>query len=367
MATTNLATQKMVKNIVDGTTPPKKVKNPLNLIVNEIEHSYDGSEEKSITIQCNDKEAVKYTAQSLTAAQKTQARTNIGAPAVADVTEISTRVTAIEDGTKAVPEATHAGSADTANKTKGTLQIKQGDTALGSFNGTDTTITIPECEAATPAELAAGVQEAKGYTDNKLTSYYNKSTVDEKLSAKAEDEKVNNLSAKVTTNETNLANLQEQVDALPTEQDVDDKVKAAIDGVIDGAGEAFDTLKEVADWIASDETGTTALVGRVTAAEAKISSLEGYKTHKLNAFKYTLPAAAWTSVTGKSYSVSSSIGGNFNVTTSSMVKIYPDDDSAAAVINHDVKCTLENNGFFTFTYSEVAPTTDLTFYIEVIN
>lgn len=44
-----------------------------------------------------------------------------------------------------------------------------------------------------------------------------------------------------------------------TEKAVDDAIKA----LVDNAPEALDTLKEIADWIANDETGTAALIKKV--------------------------------------------------------------------------------------------------------
>ena len=57
-----------------------------------------------------------------------------------------------------------------------------------------------------------------------------------------------------------------------------DAAAAAVATVLDGAPEAFDTLKEVADWIANNETASdaAALVTRVTALEA--IDHEAYKT-----------------------------------------------------------------------------------------
>lgn len=49
---------------------------------------------------------------------------------------------------------------------------------------------------------------------------------------------------------------------------VDYKVKTAIDAVVDGAPAAFDTLKEVADWIATDKSGAAALAQRISDLES---------------------------------------------------------------------------------------------------
>jgi len=87
------------------------------------------------------------------------------------------------------------------------------------------------------------------------------------------------------TDETDAVNkgqldaVQDQVDTLNGDSSVvgsvDKKVADAIAAVVDAAPEAFDTLKEIADWIAADETGTAALVSRVDTAESGIDALEG--------------------------------------------------------------------------------------------
>lgn len=47
--------------------------------------------------------------------------------------------------------------------------------------------------------------------------------------------------------------------------------------LIDGAPEQFDTLKEISDWIANDETGTAALINRVSTNETNIKDLQTNK------------------------------------------------------------------------------------------
>lgn len=53
-------------------------------------------------------------------------------------------------------------------------------------------------------------------------------------------------------------------------------VNDAITALVDGAPEALDTLKELADWIADDETASASLVKRVAANEDKIEDLKKY-------------------------------------------------------------------------------------------
>lgn len=58
------------------------------------------------------------------------------------------------------------------------------------------------------------------------------------------------------------------------EGSIDSKVKTAVDNLVDGAPEALDTLKEIAEWIGEDETGTAALIKRVSDNEEAIAELQ---------------------------------------------------------------------------------------------
>lgn len=55
---------------------------------------------------------------------------------------------------------------------------------------------------------------------------------------------------------------------------VTEEINSAISAVVDSAPEAFDTLKEISDWIAEDEAGTSALINRVSTAESDIVTLQ---------------------------------------------------------------------------------------------
>lgn len=59
------------------------------------------------------------------------------------------------------------------------------------------------------------------------------------------------------------------------EGSVKKQVADAIAEVVADAPENFDTLKEVSDWIANDQTGAAALQNKVNAHEGKIAALEG--------------------------------------------------------------------------------------------
>lgn len=58
------------------------------------------------------------------------------------------------------------------------------------------------------------------------------------------------------------------------EGSINKTVTDAIASVIDGAPEALDTLKEIADWIAQDEEGAAALTNRVAKNEDDIADLK---------------------------------------------------------------------------------------------
>ena len=68
-----------------------------------------------------------------------------------------------------------------------------------------------------------------------------------------------NLQGQITTLESVKASKAEMTEAIAN----------AINAVVNSAPEAFDTLKEIADWIEQDEAGSAALVLRVSAIETK--------------------------------------------------------------------------------------------------
>lgn len=70
--------------------------------------------------------------------------------------------------------------------------------------------------------------------------------------------------------------LQEAIDILNGTGDGSVKytVADAVATIVAQAPEDFDTLKEIADWIANDETGTINLIERVEKAEADIEALK---------------------------------------------------------------------------------------------
>ena len=76
--------------------------------------------------------------------------------------------------------------------------------------------------------------------------------------------------------ETSLKELADAIAKLNGDDNVDGSVKKqvkdAINAVVDGAPETFDTLKEIADWIGSDESGTAELISEVDANTKAIAA-----------------------------------------------------------------------------------------------
>lgn len=78
-----------------------------------------------------------------------------------------------------------------------------------------------------------------------------------------------------SSEETSFKELADAIAKLNGDDNVDGSVKKqvkdAINAVVDGAPEAFDTLKEIADWIGSDESGTAELISEVAANKQAIA------------------------------------------------------------------------------------------------
>ena len=94
-----------------------------------------------------------------------------------------------------------------------------------------------------------------------------------------------------------LAAIFTSVTELPTGEGVDSKISAAIDALIGGAPETYDTLKEIADYIAAHKDVSDALneaiAKKVDKVEGKGLSTEDFTTalkEKLEGLPDNLPA-----------------------------------------------------------------------------
>ena len=84
-------------------------------------------------------------------------------------------------------------------------------------------------------------------------------------------------------------------------------VNDAVTALVDGAPEALNTLKEIADWIAKDTTGATNLITRMENAEAKITENEQNTTAALQGLQEQI-----NSMTGGAGSIQTQITNNIN-------------------------------------------------------
>lgn len=147
-----------------------------------------------------------------------------------------------------------------------------------------------------------------------IADAYTKTEVDDLLTAKGNDitalqnrvgmDDTSGLSLRIKTNETNIAANKAAIDVLNGESNVEGSVKKqvadAIAGVVANAPADFDTLKEVADWIANDTTGAAAMQTDIAALKTKVATVEEGAEVNQNAYsnvkvgEVTLSAAAKT-------------------------------------------------------------------------
>lgn len=134
---------------------------------------------------------------------------------------------------------------------------------------------------------------------------YTKTEVGTIAEGKTLVEMINEAKSEATYDDTQIkADIKTNADALAilngdveTAGSVKAEAKAAADAavatVVDSAPEAMNTLKEVADWIANDESGAAAMANRITANETAINAINHADTGILaNAKKYTDDAIA---------------------------------------------------------------------------
>lgn len=142
---------------------------------------------------------------------------------------------------------------------------------------------------------------------------YKKSEIDALLGEVPEDksliEIINEAKAEATYDDSAIkASIKENADAIAilngtadvsgsvlaiAKNEAETAAKAEVAKVVNGAPEAMDTLKEIADWIANDESGTTAIINRITVNEQAIAAINDSDTGILvTANKHTDDAIA---------------------------------------------------------------------------
>ena len=113
------------------------------------------------------------------------------------------------------------------------------------------------------------------------------------LSAKSDGENVSvTYNGMAMTLASALASIYTSVSDFPTGENIDGKISAAIDALIDGAPETYDTLKEIADYIAEHQDVSDALTSAIGNKVDKVSG-KGLSTEDFTtALKNKLDAMA---------------------------------------------------------------------------
>lgn len=197
---------------------------------------------------------IKYAiAQAKSGITKAEAAQNKADTNAGEITSLKTRVTTAEgtlstlNGEETVEGSVKKQVADTKAAVKAEL--------LG-----DTTTKNTILYAQTRADSGITKADAAQKTANEA-----------KTAAGTNATNISNLTKKVTANETHLTTL---MGADTVEGSVKNTVKNAVNKILDGAPEAYDTLKEVADWIQGDKTGAGAITSDVANLKTRMGTAE---------------------------------------------------------------------------------------------
>lgn len=182
---------------------------------------------------------------------------------------VAGRVATLESEVATLKSGASAMSADIANLKAAVGEPVEGEPSLSEkINSVAEDVEAIDSKIGEVAEgknvvgmIGEAEQAAKDYTDTEIG-------------------KVNTAIAGINSN---VAGLEERVgankDAIAVlngtgEGSVDYKVAGAIAGVVASAPEDFDTLKEIADYIASDKTGATEINNKLAAHDTDIAGLK---------------------------------------------------------------------------------------------
>lgn len=161
----------------------------------------------------------------------------------------------------------------------GQVNITKENIGLGNVDNT----SDADKPISTAQQAAINLKADKTYVDTELQSV--------KEDAMDEVSELLDLKADKTYVDTELAKKQAAGD-YATKTEVTTEIKEAIDAVVgENVDEAFDTLKEIADWIKNDETEAAALTNRVAQAEADITAIETKDTQQDTAIQTAQSAA----------------------------------------------------------------------------
>lgn len=158
--------------------------------------------------------------------------------------------------------------------------LKSGKADVSALNGVSSKVTANEeaiktiNETTLPAMTANINKKAdadKVYTKTEIGVIESGKTLVQMIEDSVYDE--TDVLAAIKANTDALAILNGDVEKTGSVAKIAaDAAKAEVAAVVDSAPEAFNTLKEIATWIAADETATEALVSRVTANETAVGT-----------------------------------------------------------------------------------------------
>ena len=208
------------------------------------------------------------------------------------ISDHSTRITQLEDADtahtaeynalKAIVDGhttSLAGKAEQTALDTANANITKNTNAIATLNDT----TIPTINA----EVAKKANSADVYTKSDV---YNKAEIGTIETGKTLVQMIEEAQSAATYDDTQIkADIKANTDALAilngaveTAGSVKAEAKAAADiavaTVVNGAPEALDTLREVAEWIANDESGAAAMANKIAANEKAIADINNETT-----------------------------------------------------------------------------------------
>lgn len=158
--------------------------------------------------------------------------------------------------------------------------LKSGKADVSALNGVSSKVTTNEeaiktiNETTLPAMVENINKKAdsdKVYTKTEIGTIENGKTLVDMIEDSVYDD--TDVLAAIEANTNALAILNGDVETAGSVAKIAaDAAKAEVAAVVDSAPEALDTLKEIATWIAEDETATEALVARVVANETAVGT-----------------------------------------------------------------------------------------------
>lgn len=209
------------------------------------------------------KHATRITNLETTKAEHEERILDLEAADIAHTAEYNTLKSTVDGHTTAI-----AGKATQTDLDTVSAKASANETAIATLNNT----TIPGINTEIAKKANA-------------TDVYNKSEIGTITEGKTLVEMITDAKSEATYDDTVIkADIKKNADAIAvlngdvtTSGSVKAEAKAAADAavaaVVDSAPEAMNTLKEVADWIANDESGTAAMANRITINENAIAAI----------------------------------------------------------------------------------------------